>query len=111
MVETPVDRATGRPATLRPMIEYLDRLVGQLLDAVEDLGLRENTYVFFMGDNGTEESYFLNPAADHPGEKKHTRHTRLGWVNGGKTQLNDAGSHVPLLVWGANSPGRRNGLW
>ncbi|MDF1849211.1 MAG: sulfatase-like hydrolase/transferase [Verrucomicrobiales bacterium] len=100
MIDTPLDRELGREKSLDHMIEYMDRLVGQLLDAVEDMGIRENTYVLFMGDNGTEESYFQNPKAGKPGEDKHTRHTEAGRVNGGKKDLNDAGTHVPLLVWG-----------
>jgi arylsulfatase A-like enzyme len=81
----------------------MDKLVGRLLDEVEALGIRDNTYVFFMGDNGTWELDFENPKAGQPGEKKHTRHIRAGNVNGGKNQLNDGGSHVPMLVWGPPS--------
>ncbi len=103
MVETPLDRKMSRKANLGHMIEYMDHLVGKLLDAVEMLGIRDNTYVIFMGDNGTEESYFQNPSAEQPDEKQHTRHTAAGKVNGGKNQLNDAGSHVPFLVWGPPS--------
>lgn len=100
MIDTPLDRELGREASLANMIEYMDVLVGRLLDAVEELGLRENTCVVFMGDNGTEERYFKNPKAGEQGEQPHTRHTRAGNVNGGKHDLNDAGSHVPLIVWG-----------
>ncbi|MEM7696836.1 MAG: sulfatase-like hydrolase/transferase [Verrucomicrobiota bacterium] len=100
IVETPHDRKLDRAASLGSMISYLDHLVGRLLDATEALGIRENTYIFFMGDNGTHEADFLNPQADQPGQGKHTRHTEAGFVNGGKYQLGDAGTHVPLLVWG-----------
>ncbi len=100
IVETPADRAQGRKPSLGHTIHYMDSLVGRLLAAVEELGLRENTYVVFMGDNGTYASDFANPRAGREGEKPHTRHTSAGNVNGGKTDLNDAGTHVPLLVWG-----------
>ncbi|MCU0779536.1 MAG: sulfatase-like hydrolase/transferase [Akkermansiaceae bacterium] len=100
VVETPDDRRLKRKASLPNFIHYMDKLVGRLLDEVEALGIRDNTYVFFMGDNGTWEPDFKNPRAGHPGEKPHTRHTTAGPVNGGKAQLNDGGSHVPLLVWG-----------
>jgi arylsulfatase A len=88
IIETPRDRELGRAASLGNMIEYLDHLVGRTLNKIEDLGIRENTYVFFIGDNGTEADYF-NP-----------RHTSAGDVIGGKRDLTDAGTHVPLLVWG-----------
>jgi arylsulfatase A-like enzyme len=100
VVETPDDRKLKRPASLPNFIHYMDKLVGRLLDGVDELGLRENTYVIFMGDNGTWEPDFINPKAGEPGEKPHTRHTTAGNVNGGKNQLTDGGSHIPLLVWG-----------
>ncbi len=103
VVETPEDRRLGRKPSLVHFIHYMDTLVGRLLDEVEALGLRDNTYVFFMGDNGTWEPDFVNPRAAQPGEGLHTRHTTAGRVNGGKFQLNDGGSHVPLLVWGPPS--------
>jgi arylsulfatase A len=34
-------------------VEYLDRIVGRLVKALDDLGLRQRTVVFFVGDNGT----------------------------------------------------------
>ncbi|EMI26089.1 sulfatase-like hydrolase/transferase [Rhodopirellula europaea] len=103
IVETPEDRRLNRQPRLTHMVGYLDQLVGRLLDAVERLGIRDNTYVVFMGDNGTHEVDFDNPKFGQPGERKHTRHTRAGNVNGGKFELNDAGTHVPLIVWGPPS--------
>jgi len=100
IIATPDDREQGRTASLGNMIHYMDKLVGQLLTAVEEMGIRENTYVFFMGDNGTLASDFKNPKAGEALELAHTRHTVAGRVNGGKHELNDAGTHVPLIVWG-----------
>ncbi|CAA6689524.1 MULTISPECIES: sulfatase-like hydrolase/transferase [unclassified Lentimonas] len=73
-------------ASLGNMIEYMDFLVGELLDEIEALGIRENTYVFFIGDNGTDVG------AD--------RMTVDGLVSGGKRDLNDGGMHIPFIVWG-----------
>lgn len=100
MVETPLDRKLGREASLGHLIEYLDVLVGRLVAAVDDLGIADDTWIVFMGDNGTEERFFANPRRGVPGEKPHTRHTTAGPVDGGKNQLNDAGAHVPLLARG-----------
>ena len=72
-----------------PLVAYLDVQVGRLLDAVDDLGLAESTYVFFIGDNGTDS--------------RRPRKTVGGDVRGGKRDLNDGGMHVPLLV---RRPGR-----
>jgi arylsulfatase A-like enzyme len=100
IIQTPADKAAGRAASLGHMIHYMDVLVGRLLTAIDTLGIRDNTYVIFMGDNGTHEEDFINPEAHKPGQGAHTRHTTAGLVNGGKFQLNDAGTHVPLIVWG-----------
>ncbi len=40
---------------LKCNIEYLDKLVGRITKAVDKLGLREKTVIFFGGDNGTEK--------------------------------------------------------
>ena len=49
--------------TLAAMITRLDRDVGRVLDLLEELGLDENTIVFFTSDNGgyllDRENYFL----------------------------------------------------
>lgn len=82
IVKTP---ANGT-ASLANMINYMDYLVGELLDEVEALGIRDNTYVFFIGDNGTETDA--------------TRHTADGDVTGGKRDLQDIGTHIPFIVWG-----------
>ncbi len=103
VVETPDDRRLKRPANLRHFVQYMDKLVGRLLAEVENLGIRENTYVIFMGDNGTWEEDFVNPKAGESGERPHTRHTTAGPVNGGKNMLVDGGTHVPLMVWGPKS--------
>ena len=34
-------------------VEYMDKLVGRIVAALGELGLRENTLVWFTGDNGT----------------------------------------------------------
>lgn len=71
------------------LIEYLDRQVGEVLKKLTDLGLRDNTLVFFSGDNGTN--------------KPITTVMRDGReIPGGKGSMLDTGSQVPLL---ANWPG------
>lgn len=71
------------------MVGYTDKLVGKLLAKLEELKLRENTLVIFLGDNGTQRGVL-----SMMGEKKFL---------GGKGLPTDAGMHVPLIVsW----PGR-----
>ncbi|MBI4579892.1 MAG: sulfatase-like hydrolase/transferase, partial [Planctomycetes bacterium] len=58
-------------------LEYLDHVMGRLIQALDDLGLRKNTIVLFTGDNGTGKS--------------------------GKGTVTELGVRVPLI---ANCPGR-----
>jgi arylsulfatase A-like enzyme len=37
----------------KPLIEYLDYLVGQIVHNLDSLGIRENTYIIFTTDNGS----------------------------------------------------------
>lgn len=103
VVETPDDRKLKRTPSLKHFIHYMDQIVGKLLGEIESLGIRDNTYVIFMGDNGTWAEDFSNPRQGQAGELAHTRHTSAGPVNGGKAELSDAGCHVPFLVWGPST--------
>jgi arylsulfatase A len=70
------------------MVEYIDKLMGRVVDKLDELGLRENTLVIFTSDNGTERGVtsIVN------GEE----------FVGGKLTSTDAGTRVPLI---ANWPG------
>ena len=96
IVQTPDDQSLGEEASLDNMIHYLDKQVGLLLEAVQKLGLDQNTLVLFLGDNGTESEI--------------ARITSKGEVKGGKFTLTDAGMHVPLIAhWpGKIPPGHVN---
>ncbi len=70
------------------MVEYLDGHVGQIVDHLETLHLRERTLILFVGDNGTKPSI----SSQWNGTS----------VQGGKSHTTDAGMRVPLIV---NWPG------
>ena len=70
------------------MVEYMDKLVGRLVARLEALGLRDNTLILFLGDNGT-------------GRGTRSLMSQREIV-GGKGTTTDAGMHVPLI---ANWPG------
>ena len=83
------DRKPGRRHTSVPfgsMIEDLDRSLGDLLNAIERLGIADNTYLIFTADNGTY------PTED-PGNIN-------GPLRGSKATLWEAGVRVPMIVVG-----------
>ena len=63
-------------------IRYMDKQLGELVEELEKLGLRENTLIIFSGDNGT--------AAGYPSPV----HGRM--INGWKGSMLEGGSRSPL---------------
>lgn len=82
---TPLNK--DRPPT-EPAEQYagcvtcMDRLAGQLIDAVDKCGIRDRTMIIFTGDNGSSVAGTLD---DQP-------------YNKGKGQRADWGAHVPFIV-------------
>ncbi|MCM2374591.1 sulfatase-like hydrolase/transferase [Aporhodopirellula aestuarii] len=67
------------------MIAYTDKLIGKVVDQINTLGLRDNTLIVVMGDNGTKEpfTHILPDGSEYPG---------------GKGSTTDNGTHVPLVL-------------
>ena len=71
------------------MTAYMDKMVGELVAKLDALGLRENTLLIFLGDNGTGRDITSQfNGAPYPG---------------GKGESTARGTHVPLI---ANWPGK-----
>lgn len=77
------DKEIGRAA----IAEDLDRGVGELMAKIDELGLRENTYVIYMSDNGSSSRSALR---------------------GGKGGVWEGGIRVPLIIRG---PGIAANSW
>lgn len=70
------EKFVNRKENFQNNLEYLDKLVGRITAALDELGLRQNTVLFFTGDNGTGGD--------------------------GKGQTTELGARVPMIV---NCPG------
>ncbi len=55
-------------------VEYTDKIVGRIVDAMKELGIADNTVILFTGDNGTGGR--------------------------GKGQTTELGARVPMIVYG-----------
>jgi arylsulfatase A len=72
-------------------IRYMDKQVGQLVEELERLGLRQNTLILFSGDNGTAAGY-PSPVGGR-------------MINGWKQSMQEGGSRVPFIAsWPAVTP-------
>lgn len=82
-------QAKGEGVLIRPehfgdMVEYMDKLIGRLVDTLQHLGLRDHTLLIFLGDNGTGKG-----TRSQMGDRT---------VVGGKGNTTAAGMHVPCIV-------------
>ena len=93
----PDSKQKNGPNCFPEMVEYLDKNVGRLVNAVDELGLKNNTIILFCADNGTH-----GPVKSIWGENR----TK---IRGGKMTMTDRGSRVPLIAsWpGKIEPGTR----
>ncbi len=94
-VPTPdsADRSsTANQQNFEDMVAYMDKLVGRVVDKLDEAGVRNNTLILFTGDNGS------------PGGKKGGIKSELNGrtIHGGKSLTTDAGTRVALV---ANMPG------
>lgn len=82
-LETPDPQHPGQrwPAGFHSSVEYLDHIMGQLLDGLKAEGLDQNTLIIFIGDNGTGGD--------------------------GKGTLTELGARVPCIIRG---PGVQRGV-
>jgi arylsulfatase A len=44
---------SSKAEKFRENVEYMDKLIGRIVDALDELGIRENTIIMFTADNGT----------------------------------------------------------
>lgn len=72
------------PEHFRDMVQYMDKLIGKLLAALDNAKVRDNTLVLFLGDNGTGAG-----TRSLMGDRV---------VIGAKGSTNEFGMRVPLIA-------------
>ena len=83
---------------VKAMIEALDKTVGQILDAIDELGLTDNTLIVFASDNGGYRYY----------KQSHFNISSNGPLKGQKGGVDEGGHRVACIArWpGRIEPGR-----
>lgn len=77
------------------VIAQMDWMTGQIMDALEDEGLAENTLVIFTSDNGPVlDDGYADGAVQQLGP-----HNPSGPFNGGKYSAFEAGTRVPMITY------------
>lgn len=85
---------TDKTQYFADMVAYMDKLVGRITAKLDALGLRENTLLVFLGDNGTDRRI-----TSAMGDRK---------VKGDKGLTTEGGTHVPLIAnWKGTVPAGR----
>jgi len=85
----PLGTTGGNTKYFPDMVNYMDEVIGRVVDTVDKLGLRENTLILYVSDNGTD--------------RKVVSRSIYGNILGGKGSPTNAGTHVPMI---ARWPGR-----
>ena len=94
-MQSTIERHSTRPKGAKhgnpmysAMLTDLDTSVGMLLDALEALGIADDTYLFFTSDNGGSEQGLRAPMTDNAP------------LANGKASVWEGGIRVPLIVAG-----------
>lgn len=82
------DAAARYAQVYKDNIAYMDKLIGQLLAELDRLKLRDNTVIFFMGDNGTAKA--ASDLATIGGRR----------IIGQKGGMEEGGGLVPFIISG-----------
>lgn len=84
-VHTPLDmNAKTRFEKHKAMIKYTDFIIGKIIKTLENENLYDNTYIFFVTDNGTAGTCVNKRNGE--------------FISGGKTFLSENGINTPMFV-------------
>ena len=66
------------------MVEYMDKIVGKIVQELKTHGIEDNTLIMFVGDNGTNRNLVTK--------------TVFGDIKGAKGNTITHGGHVPMIA-------------
>ncbi|WP_425614199.1 sulfatase-like hydrolase/transferase [Anatilimnocola sp. NA78] len=78
------EKEKQNPKYFADMVTYMDKMVGRLVAKLDELKIRDNTLLIFIGDNGTNSGI----TSKFQGQD----------YRGGKGTTTARGTHVPLIV-------------
>ena len=89
--DTTVMKYKGQAHYFEDMVTYTDEIIGRITSTLDELGVSQNTLIFFTGDNGTDTPIVSDLAG------------RI--VAGAKSKSTDGGTRVPLIAkWPGHIP-------
>ncbi len=95
----------GRYDNFGEMMEQTDRLVGKVVDAVDHLGLKNETVILFTSDNGTADTTFIRHENGRLIEESNFSIMNGVKIPGGKKSFTDWGTRVPTIArWPGKIP-------
>ena len=100
------DWQDSRMAVYAAMIDRMDQGIGRILTAIDEAGVRDNTMVLFLSDNGgCSEQYGHDSPGYIPGKQEHYTTCGPGWAFAQntpfrrfKTWMHEGGISTPLIV-------------
>lgn len=88
------ENVNNDPSHFPDMVKYLDKQIGTLVNRLDELKLRDNTLILFVGDNGTGRPIRTSFAGKT--------------LQGGKGRTDESGMRVPLIAsWPGKIPAGR----
>ena len=76
-------------------VHHLDHAIGQIVEALEETGQRENTLILFSSDNGPQVNW---PGRAYPDDLKLSQFNQTLPMRGKKTDVWEGGIHVPAFA-------------
>ncbi len=97
---TPKFKGKSKRGLYGDVVEEIDHNSGRILDAIQEMGLAEHTYVLFTSDNGP---WLIKNKDLADGHLPQDHGGSAGPLRSGKVSTFEGGVRVPAILWG---PGR-----